>query len=132
MAHSGGGTVVQVGSALTYRSVPLQSAYCGAKSALRGFIDALRCELRHDRTPVRLTMVQLPAAPGAPSSRSRCRPARAVQVSPCRRAPVMGTDPKPSRPSSSTRTRAVPRTARIRRSSTTRSAAAGAARASVG
>ncbi|MCK1817628.1 SDR family oxidoreductase [Streptomyces sp. XM4011] len=61
MAHSGGGTVVQVGSALTYRSVPLQSAYCGAKSALRGFIDALRCELRHDGTPVRLTMVQLPA-----------------------------------------------------------------------
>ncbi|MFE1360929.1 SDR family oxidoreductase [Streptomyces harbinensis] len=61
MAHSGGGTVVQVGSALTYRSVPLQSAYCGAKSALRGFIDALRCELRHDDTPVRLTMVQLPA-----------------------------------------------------------------------
>ncbi len=55
-----GGTIVQVGSALAYRSVPLQSTYCGAKSAIRGFFDSLRCELRHDRSPVRLTMVQLP------------------------------------------------------------------------
>ncbi len=55
------GTIVQVGSALAYRSIPLQSAYCGAKSALRGFIDALRSELIHDQSGVHLTMVQLSA-----------------------------------------------------------------------
>ena len=53
------GTIVQVGSALAYRSIPLQSAYCGAKSALRGFTDSLRCELIHDGSRVRITMVQL-------------------------------------------------------------------------
>ena len=55
------GTIVQVGSALAYRSIPLQSAYCGAKHAIRGFTDSLRCELLHDRSNIRLTMVQLPA-----------------------------------------------------------------------
>lgn len=55
------GTIVQVGSALAYRSIPLQSAYCGAKSALRGFIDSLRSELLHRGSCVRLTMVQLSA-----------------------------------------------------------------------
>ena len=45
------GAIVQVGSALSYRSIPLQSAYCGAKAALRGFTDALRCELLHDGSP---------------------------------------------------------------------------------
>jgi NAD(P)-dependent dehydrogenase (short-subunit alcohol dehydrogenase family) len=55
------GTIVQVGSALAYRSIPLQAPYCGAKSALRGFTDALRCELVHARSRVRLTMVQLSA-----------------------------------------------------------------------
>jgi short-subunit dehydrogenase len=55
------GTVVQVGSALAYRSIPLQSAYCGAKHAIRGFTDSLRCELLHERSKVRLSMVQLPA-----------------------------------------------------------------------
>jgi NAD(P)-dependent dehydrogenase (short-subunit alcohol dehydrogenase family) len=55
------GTIVQVGSALAYRSIPLQSAYCGAKHAIRGFTDSLRCELLHDKSSVRLTMVQLPA-----------------------------------------------------------------------
>jgi NAD(P)-dependent dehydrogenase (short-subunit alcohol dehydrogenase family) len=55
------GTIVQVGSALAYRSIPLQSAYCGAKSALRGFIDSLRSELLHDGSRVHLTMVQLSA-----------------------------------------------------------------------
>ena len=53
------GTIVQVGSALAYRAIPLQSAYCGAKFAVRGFTDALRSELLHDRSRVRLTMVQL-------------------------------------------------------------------------
>lgn len=55
------GTIVQVGSALSYRSIPLQSAYCAAKFAVRGFSDALRSELAHDRSRIRLTMVQLPA-----------------------------------------------------------------------
>jgi short-subunit dehydrogenase len=55
------GTVVQVGSALAYRSIPLQSAYCGAKSGIRGFSDAVRAELIHDRSRVRITMVQLSA-----------------------------------------------------------------------
>lgn len=55
------GTIVQVGSALAYRSIPLQSAYCGAKAAIRGFTDSLRSELIHDHCRVRLTMVQLPA-----------------------------------------------------------------------
>jgi hypothetical protein len=55
------GVVVQVGSALAYRGIPLQSAYCGAKHAVQGFNDSLRCELLHDGSSVRLTMVQLPA-----------------------------------------------------------------------
>lgn len=55
------GTIVQVGSALAYRGIPLQSAYCGAKHAIQGFNEALRCELLHDKSGVRTTMVQLPA-----------------------------------------------------------------------
>nr|WP_308811742.1 SDR family oxidoreductase [Stutzerimonas azotifigens] len=55
------GTIVQVGSALAYRAIPLQSAYCAAKFAVRGFTDALRVELRHDRSRVHVTMVQLAA-----------------------------------------------------------------------
>lgn len=55
------GTIVQVGSALAYRSIPLQSVYCGAKAAIRGFTDSLRSELLHDRSRVHLTMVHLPA-----------------------------------------------------------------------
>src|SRR5690606_29668264 len=54
------GTIVQVGSALSYRAIPLQSAYCGAKFAIRGFTDALRSELLHDGSRIRLSMVQLP------------------------------------------------------------------------
>ncbi|CAM2159074.1 Short-chain dehydrogenase (plasmid) [Pararobbsia alpina] len=55
------GVIVNVGSALCYRSVPLQSAYCGAKAAVRGFTDSLRSELIHDGVRVHLTMVHLPA-----------------------------------------------------------------------
>jgi hypothetical protein len=55
------GTIVQVGSALSYRAIPLQSAYCGAKFAMRGFTDSVRTELLHDRSNVWITMVQLPA-----------------------------------------------------------------------
>jgi len=55
------GTIVQVGSALAYRGIPLQSAYCGAKHATQGFHEALRCELLHDGSNVHVTMVQMPA-----------------------------------------------------------------------
>jgi NAD(P)-dependent dehydrogenase (short-subunit alcohol dehydrogenase family) len=55
------GCIVQVGSALAYRSIPLQAAYCGAKHGLKGFTDSLRTELLHDGSRVHLTMVQLPA-----------------------------------------------------------------------
>lgn len=55
------GTIVNVGSALAYRSVPLQSVYCGAKAAIRGFTDSLRSEIIHDKLDVHLTMVDLPA-----------------------------------------------------------------------
>jgi hypothetical protein len=55
------GTITQIGSALAYRSIPLQSAYCGAKAAIRGFTDSVRTELMHDGSHVRLGMLQLPA-----------------------------------------------------------------------
>ena len=55
------GTIVQVGSALAYRGIPLQATYCGAKHAIVGFTEALRCELLHERSRVRVTMVHLPA-----------------------------------------------------------------------
>jgi NAD(P)-dependent dehydrogenase (short-subunit alcohol dehydrogenase family) len=76
------GTIVQVGSALAYRGIPLQAAYCGAKHALQGFMDSLRCELLHDHSSVRVTMVQMPALntpqfswvkSNCPISRSRFR-----------------------------------------------------------
>jgi len=55
------GAIVQVGSALAYRGIPLQAAYCGAKHAIQGFTESLRCELLHDHSQVHVSMVQLPA-----------------------------------------------------------------------
>jgi short-subunit dehydrogenase len=55
------GTIVNVGSALAYRSVPLQAIYCGAKAAIRGFTDSLRSEIIHDKLAIQLTTVDLPA-----------------------------------------------------------------------
>jgi NAD(P)-dependent dehydrogenase (short-subunit alcohol dehydrogenase family) len=55
------GTIVQVGSALAYRGIPLQSAYCGAKHGIKGFTESVRTELLHDGSGVRISMVQLPA-----------------------------------------------------------------------
>jgi short-subunit dehydrogenase len=77
------GTILQVGSALAYRAIPLQSAYCGAKFATRGFTDSLRSELLHEGSGIRLTMVQLPAVntPQFDWSRSRM-PRRAQPVPP--------------------------------------------------
>jgi len=61
MRRRNSGTIVQVGSALSYRSIPLQSPYCGAKFAIRGFTDALRSELVRQGSAIRITMVQMPA-----------------------------------------------------------------------
>lgn len=61
MRRRGYGTIVHVGSTLAYRGIPLQTAYCGAKHAIQGFHEAVRCELLSEHSPVRVTMVQLPA-----------------------------------------------------------------------
>ena len=61
MLRSGAGTIVQVGSALAYRSIPLQSAYCGAKAGLRAFTDSVRSELARMKSRVRVTHVVLGA-----------------------------------------------------------------------
>ncbi len=55
------GTIIQVGSALSYRAIPLQAAYCGAKFGIRGFTDSIRSELIHDGSQVHITVVQMPA-----------------------------------------------------------------------
>src|SRR5437762_1805573 len=55
------GVILQVGSALAYRGIPLQAAYCAAKHAIQGFCDSLRCELIHDQSNVQLSMIQMPA-----------------------------------------------------------------------
>jgi NADP-dependent 3-hydroxy acid dehydrogenase YdfG len=65
------GTIIQIGSALAYRSIPLQSAYCAAKAAIRGFTDSLRTELIHEGSGIRLTMLQLPAVNTPQSLRQR-------------------------------------------------------------
>ncbi|HSH58514.1 MAG TPA: SDR family oxidoreductase [Acidimicrobiales bacterium] len=73
------GTIIQVGSALAYRAIPLQASYCGAKFAIRGFVDSLRCELAAEGSNVRVTTVHLPGV-NTPSSRG-CAPAsRAIPV----------------------------------------------------
>jgi short-subunit dehydrogenase len=61
MRSRNSGTIVQVGSALAHRGIPLQSAYCGAKHAIMGFTEALHCELMHEHSAIRLTIVALPA-----------------------------------------------------------------------
>jgi short-subunit dehydrogenase len=73
------GTIVQVGSALAYRSIPLQGAYCGAKSAIRGFTASLRTELLHDGSDVHVTMVELPAHNTPQFSWSRAKMPRKPQ-----------------------------------------------------
>jgi NAD(P)-dependent dehydrogenase (short-subunit alcohol dehydrogenase family) len=89
MRRQGHGTIVQVGSALAYRSIPLQSAYCGAKAAARAFTDSLRSELIHENSPIRLTMVHLPAVntPQFDWARSRL-PRRLQPVPPIHRPEV--------------------------------------------
>ena len=94
------GTIVHVGSALAYRGIPLQTAYCGAKHATQGFHEALRCELLHERSAVRVTMVQMPAvntpqfswvlSTSCPSTRSRSPPIYQPEVA--ARAVVFAAD----------------------------------------
>lgn len=83
MRERDAGTIIQIGSALAYRSIPLQSAYCGAKAAIRGFTDSLRTELLHDGSNIRVSMLQLPAVntPQFDVVRSRL-PGRAQPVPP--------------------------------------------------
>jgi len=76
------GTIIQIGSALAYRSIPLQSAYCAAKAAIRGFTDSLRTELIHDRSAVRVTHVLLPAVNTPQSERQRNKMPRKQQPVP--------------------------------------------------
>jgi NAD(P)-dependent dehydrogenase (short-subunit alcohol dehydrogenase family) len=76
------GTIVQIGSALSYRSIPLQSAYCAAKFAVRGFTDSLRSELQHEGSRIRLTMVQLPAVNTPQFDWARSRLGRRLQPVP--------------------------------------------------
>ena len=93
------GLIIQVGSALAYRGIPLQAAYCAAKHAVQGFTEALRCELLHDQSNVRVTMVQMPAlntpqfAGSEPSATqtAACRPSFSPKW---RRTPLSG---RPSR-----------------------------------
>jgi short-subunit dehydrogenase len=66
------GLILQVGSALAYRSIPAQSLYCGAKAAIRGFIDALRVELMHEGSRIKVTTVHLPAVNTPQFDWSRC------------------------------------------------------------
>jgi len=82
------GTIVQIGSALSYRSIPLQSAYCAAKFAVRGFTDSLRSELQHEGSHIRLTMVQLPAVDTPQFDWARSHLPRKLQPVP----PIHGPD----------------------------------------
>jgi NAD(P)-dependent dehydrogenase (short-subunit alcohol dehydrogenase family) len=76
------GVIVQVGSALAYRGIPLQASYCGSKHALQGFMESLRTELLHDGSHVRVTMVQLPALNTPQFSWSRAKLPRQPQPVP--------------------------------------------------
>ncbi len=76
------GVIVQVGSALAYRAIPLQSAYCAAKHAIQGFTESLRSELIHDRSHIHVTTVQLPAVNTPQFSWIKCRMPRQPQPVP--------------------------------------------------
>jgi short-subunit dehydrogenase len=82
MRERDAGVIVQVGSALAYRGIPLQAAYCGGKHALQGFLESLRSELLHDGSHVHLTMVQLPALNTPQFTWSRAKMPRSPQPVP--------------------------------------------------
>lgn len=76
------GRIIQIGSALAYRGIPLQSAYCGAKHAIQGFTESVRAELLHDKSNVKISMVQLPAVNTPQFSWVRSRLPRKAQPVP--------------------------------------------------
>lgn len=85
------GRIIQIGSALAYRSIPLQSAYCGAKHGIMGFTDSIHCELIHDKSNVKITMVQLPAVNTPQFSWVKSRlPDKAQPVPPIYQLEVIG------------------------------------------
>jgi short-subunit dehydrogenase len=85
------GMIIQIGSALAYRSIPLQSTYCGAKHAIKGFTDSVRCELLHDKSHVKITMLQLPAVNTPQFSWVKSRlPDKAQPVPPIYQPEVIG------------------------------------------
>ena len=86
------GTIVQVGSALAFRAIPLQAAYCAAKHAVQGFTESLRCELLHERSRVRVTMVHLPAMNTPHFSWARSRLPRKPQPVPPIYQPEIAAD----------------------------------------
>ncbi len=119
------GIIIQVGSALAYRGIPLQSAYCAAKHAIQGFCDSLHAELIHDGSRVRLTMVQMPALNTPQFGWVKSRLPRKAAAGPAdlpargrRRGDRLGGRPRPPRALSSAGRRS-------RRSSATRSRRAG-------
>jgi NAD(P)-dependent dehydrogenase (short-subunit alcohol dehydrogenase family) len=86
------GTIVQVGSALAYRGIPLQSAYCGSKHALKGFFESLRTELQHEGSNVHMTMVQLPGLDTPQFDHCRSKLERAPQPVPPIYEPSVAAD----------------------------------------
>jgi NADP-dependent 3-hydroxy acid dehydrogenase YdfG len=82
MTQCNEGTILQIGSALAYRSIPLQSAYCATKAAIRGFSDSLRSELIHDGSNIRVAMLQLPAVNTPQGTAARNRMPRHAQPVP--------------------------------------------------
>jgi NAD(P)-dependent dehydrogenase (short-subunit alcohol dehydrogenase family) len=86
------GSIVQVGSALAYRGIPLQAAYCAAKHAVQGFTDSLRSELIHDKSRVRVTMVQMPALNTPQFAWSKSRMPRKAQPVPPIFQPELAAD----------------------------------------
>jgi short-subunit dehydrogenase len=92
MLPQNAGSIVQVGSALAYRGIPLQSAYCAAKHAVQGFCDSLRAELLHDRSGVHVTMVQLPAMNTPQFEWVKSRLTRRAQPVPPIYAPELAAD----------------------------------------
>src|ERR687886_2704359 len=86
------GTILQVGSALCYRGIPLQAAYCAAKHAIQGFTESLRCELIHDRSNVKITMVQMPALNTPQFAWSKSRMPRKAQPVPPIYQPEVAAD----------------------------------------
>src|SRR5437868_926802 len=86
------GTIVQVGSALAHRSIPLQSAYCAAKHAMQGFTESLRCELIHDKSEVHVTMVHMPALNTPQFSWCKSRMPRKAQPVPPTFQPEVAAD----------------------------------------